>query len=363
MRIVIDARAYFQRTGIARYTRGLVHALTAAATGHEFIVLISNHHRPQEIALPPCARAVVSDAEWLAGDRERQVLASEASHWRADRFHAIFPPMGLQEIPSVLTVFDVTPLTHPELHQAIVRDAFARAWRFLDTTRPRIVAVSHATRDAILAAGSCDPDPAVIGIGLSVPFDAPPLDGRRPGSAGRSGVLFVGTLEPRKNAALVLDAARLIHERGGEVPVTFAGKTGWGDQAWQERMRDLPHISVRGFVTDDELLALYRQTAILVCPSTVEGFGLPVLEAMAQGALTLVARTPALEELVGDPRLTVNLDAGAFARAIEWWLSHPAEMTAATARLRQRAAEFTWRGVADRWLGLYQGLGCVSRAG
>jgi glycosyltransferase involved in cell wall biosynthesis len=354
MRIVIDARAYFQRTGIARYTRGLVHALTASAPGHEFIVLISNHHRPEEIALPPNARAVVSSAEWLAGDRERQVIEAEARYWNADLFHAIFPPMGLREIPSVLTVFDVTPLTHPELHQPIVRDAFSRAWESLDVTRPRIVATSRATRDAILAAGSPDPVPAVIGIGLSSPFDAPPIEEER---ADRRGVLFVGTLEPRKNAALVVDAATRLHERGIDVPVTFAGKAGWGDQAWQERLRDLRHVSVRGFVTDGELLELYRQAAILVCPSTVEGFGLPVLEAMAQGALPLVARTPALEELVGDPRLAVDLDADAFATAIEWWLSHPVERAETIARLRERAAEFTWSAVADEWLGLYRGLG------
>ncbi len=350
MRIVIDARAYFQRTGIARYTRGLVHALAASGTGHEFVVLISNHHRPEEIALPPCARVIVSAAEWLAGEGERQVLESEVRQWRADLFHAIFPPIGLTGIPTVLTVFDVTPLTHPDLHQPIVRDAFAHAWRSLDRGRPRLVAVSRATRDAMLAAGSPDADTAVIGIGLSAPFDA-----MRSGDfADRRGVLFVGTLEPRKNAALVLDVARRLQARGNLVPFTIAGKTGWGDHAWQEQLREVPHVSVRGFVTDEELLDLYRQAAILVCPSTVEGFGLPVLEAMAQGALPLVTRTPALEELVEDPRLALDFAPASFADAIEWWLSHPGEMAEASAGLRRRANTFTWPAVAHRWVALYE---------
>jgi glycosyltransferase involved in cell wall biosynthesis len=355
MRIVIDARAYFQRTGIARYTRGLVHALAASATCHELVVLISNHHQPGEIALPRGAHVVASGADWLSGEREREVLASEARQWRADLFHAIFPPIALTEIPSILTVFDVTPLTHPELHQPIVRDAFAHAWRSLDRSRPRLVAVSRATRDAMIAAGSPDSDPAVVGIGLSAPFDAPPS-----GASGeRRGVLFVGTLEPRKNAALVLDVARQLQTRGNSVPVTIVGKSGWGDHAWQEQLRELPQVSVRGFVTDQELLDLYRQSAILVCPSTVEGFGLPVLEAMAQGVLPLVTRTPALEELVDDPRLTLDLDQMSFADAIEWWLSHPGEMVAATAGLRRRANAFTWPAVANRWLALYDSLVCA----
>lgn len=357
MRIVIDARAYFQRTGIARYTRGLVHALTTAGDGHEFVVLISNQHRPDEIALPAGARAVVSDAEWLGGEAEQRALAAEARRWRADLLHAIFPPLAAADIPTVVTVFDVTPLTHPELHQPVVRDAFARAWQAFGTSRPRIAAVSQATRAAVLAVGSPDPDPAVIGIGLSPPFDAPPPADTL--AAPRDGALFVGTLEPRKNAPLVLDAIARLHRRGRPVPLTLIGKTGWGDQAWQDRLASLPRVSAPGFVDDDDLLACYRRAAVLLCPSTVEGFGLPILEGMAQGVLPLVARTPALTELVDDDRLALDLDADAFADAVEWWLAHPDARAAAVTRLAQRARDFTWHAVADEWLTLYGSLVCA----
>jgi glycosyltransferase involved in cell wall biosynthesis len=355
VRIVVDARAYFQRTGIARYTRGLVHALAAAAREdeHELVVLISNHHRADEITLPGRTRVVVSDAEWLGGDQERAALAADARRQGADLFHAIFPPLALDEVRTVVTVFDVTPLTHPELHQPVVRDAFGGAWRSLDGRDARLVAVSRATRDAMRAVGAPDPDPAVIGIGVSAPFDST-VEGLD--AASRRGLLFVGTLEPRKNAPLVLEVMEVLHRRGRGVPVTLVGKTGWGDQVWQERLQHLPDVSVRGFVSDEELLARYRQAAFLLCPSTVEGFGLPVLEGMAQGVLPLVARTPALSELVADPRLALDRDATAFANAIEWWLDHPEEWESTTRRLTDRARACSWRAVADAWLRLYGSL-------
>ena len=206
MRIAIDARAYFQRTGIARYTRGLVSALASQPAVHEFLLLISDHHRPDELSLPPHVTVQVSHAPWLGADEERRVLRQEAGAWGADLFHAIFPPIAFDDLPSIVTIFDVTPLTHPHLHQEVVRHAFSRAWDHLRGTNARLAAVSNATRAAILASGTPDPNPLVIGIGVSPPFDR---RADEPSSA-RHGVLFVGTLEPRKNAPLVVDAVRLL---------------------------------------------------------------------------------------------------------------------------------------------------------
>jgi glycosyltransferase involved in cell wall biosynthesis len=362
VRIAIDARAYFQRTGIARYTRGLVSALAAArgGSGHEFLLLISDHHRPNEIDLPHHMTAQVSRAPWLAGDQEREALQAEALAWGADLFHAIFPPIGLEALPSVVTVFDLTPLTHPQLHQDIVRQIFSTAWDHTKTTAARLVACSQATRDVMMTTGVSDPDPAVIGIGLSEPFDQPfdppPPRPSESTASERSGVLFVGTLEPRKKAHLVFDAISLLHRRGIAVPLTIVGKTGWGDQQWREHIPDVSAASAvrcTGYVSDAELLALYRTSAILVCPSEVEGFGLPVLEAMSQGVMPIVSNTPALVELVADPHCIVEPTAAAIADALARWLAD-AEGRAAIARsLRARAHGYRWSRIADDWLAFY----------
>jgi glycosyltransferase involved in cell wall biosynthesis len=353
VRIAIDARAYFQRTGIARYTRGLVAALAERADGCEILLLISDHHRPEELSLPPHITVQVSGAPWLGGEPERLVLEREAVAWRADLFHAIFPPVSLDRVPSVVTVFDVTPLTHPHLHQEVVRASFTERWTRLRTTRARLVAVSRATRQAMIEAGAADEHPAVIGIGLSPPFDAP-LDDRS--LASRTGVLFVGTLEPRKNAPLVIDAVRRLRQRGVDASLSIVGKTGWGDQDWSRQLPDEGSIRLLGFVPDEELLALYRRTAILVCPSEVEGFGLPVLEAMAQGVLPIVSNTPALVELVDEPACVTETSAAAIADTLALWLSDEPARVLATRHLSAHARRFSWPSIADAWLALYAEL-------
>jgi len=125
MRIVFDARSYFMRTGIARYTRGLAHALAASPGRHEWLFLISDHHQPSEIALGSSAVEVrQSHAPWLGGAFEREALARESSEWSADIFHSVFPPHALATVRTITTVFDFSPLSHPDLHQEVVRSAF-----------------------------------------------------------------------------------------------------------------------------------------------------------------------------------------------------------------------------------------------
>lgn len=353
VRIAIDARAYFQRTGIARYTRGLIGALATWAPKDEFLVLISDHHQADELPLPAHMTVQVSLAPWLAGDDEADRLGREAETWGADLFHAVFPPLAVATVPTVTTVFDVTPFTHPEAHQRGVREAFASAWQRSRRQHARLVAVSQATRDALLAWNPADRDPAVIGIGLSAPFDAPlPADAD---ASFRNGVLFVGTLEPRKNLGVAVDAVSRLAQDGTDVRLTIVGKPGWGDEAGRT-LADMPGVDLRGFVPDDDLLALYRQAAILVCPSRDEGFGLPVLEAMAQGVLPLVSPAPALTELVDTPHLVVECRGEAFAAAIRWWLDRPAERADVTARLQVRAREHSWQHVANQWVERYQSL-------
>ena len=135
--------------------------------------------------------------------------------------------------------------------------------------------------------------------------------------------------------------------------LTVVGKTGWGDVPIAAAGMASGRVHLTGFVSDAELLSLYRRAAILVCPSTEEGFGLPVLEAMAQGALPLVSQADALQEVVGDPALVVDRSRDAWADALAWWLARPAEREALTARLIERAHARRWDAIADAWTTLY----------
>lgn len=343
MRIAIDARAYFQRTGIARYTRGLVHALVEQNTRDDYLLLISNHHRAEEVSIrDPRVTVLVSDAPWLGGRDERQQLAREVRRWHADLFHALFPPMALSGIPSLVTLFDVTPLSHPQFHQPAIVRAFRAAARQALPRAARILPISRATAEQLwLREPATRRRTRVVGAGL------PQALLRKPPTARRGGVLFVGTVEPRKNVPLVVQAARRLAERGYRGTVTIAGRSGWGGYDVARDLRGVPRTRYLGYVDDTRLRALYRRAAIFLYPSAVEGFGLPVLEAMAQGALPLISADPALQEVVRDRSLVIDpADPDHVANAILHWSANAGRRQRKAAKLARRARTFTWSRVA-----------------
>jgi alpha-1,3-rhamnosyl/mannosyltransferase len=349
MRLVFDARSYFMRTGIARYTRGLVQALAANPGSHDWLVLISDRHHPDELSFPGEVRQ--SRAPWLGGDAEREVLAREARGFGADCFHAVFPPQALPGVRTLTTVFDFSPLTHPDVHQEVVRMAFAEAWATAERDTHAFVAVSGPTANHVRQRVGPGRTVFQVPCGLSAPFDQEA--DHETLAAGRSGVLYVGTIEPRKNVGLLLEASRRLSDRNRRIPVTLIGKRGWGFDTFERELAATPDATWLGYADDETVLGHYRRAAIAACPSLLEGFGLPTLEAMAQGALPLIAPDPALMELVGDPELALPLDASAWADAITRWLDDEPGRAAATRATAARAREYTWPAIAERMLPVY----------
>lgn len=351
MRIAIDARAYFQRTGIGRYTRGLVLAIVEANPRDRFLILISDHHAPAEIPFrDERVEVQVSRAAWLGGRGEREQVGREVGAWRADLFHSIFPPMTVRGVRSLVTVFDLTPLSHPHLHQPAVVRAFRASMPSALAKASGVAAISKATADEVRRRFPAAGAPThVVGVGLA------PLFGEVAPSAKRTGVLFVGTIEPRKNVPLVVDTARELRRRGYREPVTIVGKAGWGDFDVAAAIEGLKGVRYRGYVNDRALRALYRRAAVFFYPSAAEGFGLPVVEAMSQGALPLVSPDPALCEVVRDPTLVVDVDSPAsVAEAIMRWSAATAARERKTDRLIRRARRHTWQRAARQVSRLYR---------
>jgi glycosyltransferase involved in cell wall biosynthesis len=173
----------------------------------------------------------------------------------------------------------------------------------------------------------------------------------------RRGMLYVGTIEPRKYVALVVAAARRLHESGHRIPLTIVGKPGWGDYDLQRDIATLPDVRYRGFVDDATLRRLYREAATFVYPSTVEGFGLPVVEAMGYGALPIVSADPALCEAVGDADLVLpKTTPQALADAVLRWHCPSPERTRKRRALARRASTFTWDRAAAAVLDIYDEL-------
>ena len=356
MRIAVDARAYFQRTGVARYTRELLGALSATDRAHDLLFLISDHHSPAEVLHTNGRTEVrVSRAPWLGGAEERRVLTREVRDWGADLFHSVFPPVVIPRVPTVVTVLDTTPLTHPHLHQPSVVRAFLHGAGRAFCAATHLVTPSRATaRHVHHVAPSTVRRSSVIPCGLSRAFASPSAGAAR-GQRRRAGVLYVGTLEPRKNVPLLLEALRRLRRLGHRGPVTVVGKMGWGREPIDDVRCALSGARYLGYVSDAELCRLYRRHAVFAYLSEVEGFGLPVLEAMAHGALPIVSRDPALRELVDDAELSVDpANPDQVARSLEYWLTHAAHRSRKTRILARRAKGFTWERAARETVAVWE---------
>jgi glycosyltransferase involved in cell wall biosynthesis len=229
-------------------------------------------------------------------------------------------------VPLVVTVHDLGVLRHPDAFPRWHRVTGARALRSGVRSADAVVAVSAFTRDELVELL----DVPVERIRI-VPNGVDPVFSPEGPAAEGDYVLAVGTLEPRKNLAAAVEAARL-----GGVELRVAGAAGWGG------------VVTDGWVgepTDEELAALIRGARCLVYPSLYEGFGLPVLEAMACGTPVVTSRGGATEEVAGGAAVLVDPSSPAsIAAGIE-------EASRRRHELREiglhRAAMFTWRRSAD----------------
>jgi len=330
--------------GTGRYTAELLRALPdAAPDGWTVSSVVARHPDvgaarvdgvagPRVLPLPP--RALV--AAWQLG----------LSLWPGgDAVHAptpLAPAKAPRGRTLSVTVHDTVPWTHPETltprgvswHRAMIARAAAKANALVTPTQA--VADDLATRVEISARTH------VIGHGPTRFPDAVDID------VPERYVLAVGTLEPRKGIDVLIDAM----SRFDGPPLLLAGQPGWGglDPLEMARERGLPdgRVRVLGRLSDAELAGVLRRASVLAVPSLAEGFGLPLLEAMAAGVPVVHSNAPALVEVSGGAGVSVPRgDAAALAAALQDVLASPARAADLAERGRKRVEHFSWRAAAE----------------
>jgi glycosyltransferase involved in cell wall biosynthesis len=364
VRVVIDYRpALRERSGVGEYTHGLAQALVAASRDGDralALTLFSSSWKDR----------LAADAE-LAGARlvDRRVpvsllnLAWHRAGWPPielvagaafDVAHSMHPLiMPARRAARVITIHDLNFMTHPERTRAEIRRDYPGLARAHAHRADAIIAVSRFT------AGEIERRLEIPGERIAVCPPGGPSWAPRPRPPAEGYVLFMGTLEPRKNVGGLLDAYEQLAARRRDLPqLLLAGRATEAACPWLDRIARAPldrlvrHV---GYIEPARRQSLYEGARCLVQPSFEEGFGIPVLEAMTLGVPVIVTDRGALPEVAnGAGQVVPAEDADALAAAIARLLDDTAFAAQCIERGLARASEFRWDRTARLVYETYQ---------
>ena len=252
--------------------------------------------------------------------------------------------------PSVVTIHDLAFLRHPEFFTRRGNSVFRRSLRAVRKRADRVIVSSQATFDDCVSAGIDKDRLRLVSLGVRVIEPSPEESSRTLSLLGvpTSFILFVGTIEPRKNLARLIEA---VTNDPTLPPLVVAGASGWGDAVGT---LDADRVRFVGHVDDAALRVLYRSAMAFVYPSLWEGFGLPILEAMAQATPVVTSAGTSTEEVAGGAAVLVDpTKTSSIADGIAEALRHRDEWAA---RSRARASEMTWEAAARSTAAVYDEL-------
>jgi glycosyltransferase involved in cell wall biosynthesis len=357
MRIAVDARPLSEQpSGVGRYLEGLLTAWRRLFPGDVFVFL-----SPRRVRLPAGLgdAADVRLSPRTPGTLWLQTLAGPAAA-RAGA-ELFFGPLGVLPIagplPGVATVHDLTPILRPEWHTLRNRLGLKPFLGLTVLRARRLAAVSEATRaDLVKQFPAAEQKCVVVHNGV---LPAPPPGAGPPPNEGRPYILYLGTLEPRKNLPRLVRAMESLWDRRPDFPeLVLAGGMGWGLPGFDRLLATSRHaarIRRTGYLKAADAAHLLRHARVLAYPSLYEGFGFPPLEAMAVGTPVVASSSSSLPEIVGDAGLLPDPESDVeIAAAIERAQDDETWRALASERGLDRVKRFTWTNAAVRMRVLFE---------
>ena len=335
MKIALDATPLTVPTGgVRRYTEELSRALAENFPEDEFWLLSDQPFhapaaRPANLKVGGGPRDAVERRWWLWG------LQAELSRLGIGVFHGTdFAVPYLASLPAVMTIHDLSPWMDPAWHSQSRRVRRRTPMLLRLGLATMVVTPSEAVRRQVIDRFHLAPDRVV-----AVPLAASAIF--HPSAAGlyrHPYLLYAGTLEPRKNIGFLLDVWREVR-RAHPVDLVLAGRR----RVDFAEIPPEPGLHVTGMVPDEELPKLYSGAVACLYPSSYEGFGLPVLEAMQCGAAVIASQDPAIAEVAEDAAILLNPS-----DRLAWWetldsvITRPELFQTLRAKAIARAAQFSW---------------------
>jgi len=357
-----------KKTGVGHYTFELGRALAAIASDHEFEIVSPSAFSSIDASLPPNLKLVNAGLDSL---RRRGWWSIYLPRYCRRASFALFHGTNFAlpywaSCPTVLTIHDLSLLLYPETHEKrLVRRARVK----LPLTARKATAIitpSETVKGEVCEHLGVRADKvfAIPEAARACFYPMPVAESRL--VSERLGVeaefiLFVGTVEPRKNLLTLVRAfEQIIRSNSSKLQLVIAGEKGWLSGDLMDYLRDSQlgeRVLFTGHLPDEDLRALYSSCRVFVYPSLYEGFGLPLLEAMACGAPVVTSRIPSIVETVGDvARLISPTDVDDLARGITALLDDAGEREHRSTAGIAHAKKFSWERTASATWEVYQKL-------
>jgi len=360
---LLSGAASYRSAGIHGYLFNTLAHLPAAAPHFDFTVYVGQGDPPADPALQVCRSSLPTANPWVRILWEQALAPVDLARRRPDLFHGMaFSAPLLWGGPAVVTIYDLSFLRYPE-RLSTARHAYLQGITRASARRARrVIAISESGRAEIHDLLGVPLDRIDVALPGVDPVFRPLPPEQVAGFRERAGlparfILHVGTLEPRKNLQMLLHAYAALPDRA-QVKLVLIGAPGWQSEpffALREALNLTNDVLLPGYIAPSDLPLWYNAAEAVVYPSVYEGFGLPVVEAMACGTPVVASNTTSLPEAVGpDGLLLPPDDPQSWTDTLNSLLNHPERRAELAARGPQRASRFTWAQTARATVECYQ---------